>query len=64
VFELFSPNRILYGSDWPVIRLAAEYRAWVDIVSDWLSAYSQSDKELIWGGNAERIYLHRLSHEN
>ena len=61
VFELFSPNRILYGSDWPVIRLAAEYSAWVDIVSDWLSAYSQSDRELIWGGNAERIYLDRLS---
>lgn len=64
VCELFSPSRILYGSDWPVMRLAAEYRAWVDIVSDWLSSYSASDKELIWGGNAERIYLQRLSPTN
>lgn len=61
VCELFSSNRILYGSDWPVIRLAAEYREWVEIVSDWLSPYSTSDKELVWGGNAERIYLQRLS---
>jgi L-fuconolactonase len=62
VCELFSPNRILYGSDWPVLRLAAEYDAWVEIVSDWLSGYSQSDRDLVWGGNAERIYLQRLAH--
>lgn len=62
VCEVFPPNRILYGSDWPVLRLAAEYVAWVDIVSEWLSGYSQSDRDLVWGGNAERIYLQRLAH--
>ncbi|MFN7874515.1 MAG: amidohydrolase family protein [Pirellula sp.] len=61
VCEVFSPNRILYGSDWPVLRLAAEYGAWVDIVSEWLSGYSQSDRDLVWGANAERIYLQRLA---
>jgi L-fuconolactonase len=61
VCELYAPSRILYGSDWPVIRLAAEYREWVEIVVDWLAPYSQSDQDLIWGGNAERIYLQRLS---
>lgn len=61
VGELFAPDRILYGSDWPVIRLAAEYREWFEIVTDWLTPYSESDRDLIWGGNAERIYLERLT---
>jgi L-fuconolactonase len=61
VCELFTPDRILYGSDWPVIQLAAQYRDWVGIVSDWLSPLSESDQSLVWGGNASRIYLQRLA---
>lgn len=57
VSEAFGPDRILYGSDWPVIRLASDYARWVATVSRWLEVYSSSDREKVWGGNARRVYL-------
>jgi L-fuconolactonase len=59
VAEAFGPIRILFGSDWPVIRLAAEYARWVNIVQSWLADWTETDRELVWGGNAARVY--RLS---
>jgi L-fuconolactonase len=57
VSEAFGPDRILYGSDWPVIRLASDYARWVETVRRWLEVYSSSDQEKVWGGNARRVYL-------
>jgi L-fuconolactonase len=59
VAEAFGTDRILYGSDWPVIRLASDYARWVETVSRWLEVYSTSDQEKIWGENAQRVYLSR-----
>ena len=59
VADAFGPNRILYGSDWPVIRLASDYARWVETVSRWLEVYPTSDQEKIWGENAQRVYLSR-----
>lgn len=30
LLDLFGPNRLLWGSDWPVLRLAGSYRGWLD----------------------------------
>jgi L-fuconolactonase len=57
VAEAFGPDRILYGSDWPVIQLASDYARWVDTVSQWLEGFSAPDQKKIWGGNAQRVYL-------
>ena len=57
VLEAFGTDRILYGSDWPVVLLAGEYTLWVEIVTQWLSRLSEPDRGKIWGGNAERIYF-------
>lgn len=56
VAEAFGPDRILFGSDWPVMQLASDYARWVETVSRWLEVYSPSDQEKIWGENARRIY--------
>lgn len=56
VAEAFGPDRILFGSDWPVIQLASDYARWVATVSRWLGVYCPSDQEKIWGENARRIY--------
>ncbi|MGF9692470.1 amidohydrolase family protein [Rhizobium sp. 0TCS1.26] len=29
VLELFGPSRVLWGSDWPVLRLAGDYHSWL-----------------------------------
>lgn len=57
VLEAFGPDRILYGSDWPVVLLVGQYSRWVEIVTQWLSRLNEPDRAKIWGGNANRIYL-------
>jgi L-fuconolactonase len=56
VADAFGPDRILYGSDWPVIQLASAYARWVETVTQWLEVFSPSDREKIWGTNARKIY--------
>ncbi|XZE44372.1 amidohydrolase family protein [Pirellulaceae bacterium SH467] len=56
VLQAFGPERILFGSDWPVIRLACSYERWIEIVSRWLDRLPPQDREKIWGENAKRIY--------
>lgn len=52
----FGPSRCLYGSDWPVMTLATDYGAWLDLVRDALSAYPAADARAVLRANAERIY--------
>jgi L-fuconolactonase len=59
VLEAFGPNRLMVGSDWPVLSVACGYTQWWQIVSDWLTPLSNPEREQIEGGVAERIY--RLS---
>lgn len=54
--ESFGPARCLYGSDWPVMTLATEYAAWLDLVRDALAAYPTADTRAVLRLNAERIY--------
>ncbi len=56
VLDAFGPSRLLFGSDWPVIRLAAEYRSFVDSIQTFIDQLSQSEKTGIMGLNALRIY--------
>lgn len=59
VLEAFGPDRILFGSDWPVCLLGSTYSKWVDVVTSLISPLTQSEQAAIMGGTAERIYLKR-----
>ena len=52
----FGPDRLLWGSDWPVVLLAGEYGAWHAQCRDLLSHLSAADQDAIFGGNARRFY--------
>jgi L-fuconolactonase len=56
VLEAFGPDRLLFGSDWPVCLVATTYKDWVDLVKTNISALSESEQAKIMGGNAMRIY--------
>ena len=56
VLDAFGPNRILFGSDWPVALLASSYQRWVDAVTEWVAPLSESERNAIWGGTASRVY--------
>jgi L-fuconolactonase len=54
--EVFGPDRLMWGSDWPIIDLAGGYeRAWDAahaLVADW----SPADQDALFGGTAVRFY--------
>lgn len=52
----FGPTRLMYGSDWPVCLLAAEYQRWVEVVTDWASQFSPSERASFFHGAAETAY--------
>lgn len=56
VFEKFSPDRLLFGSDWPVCLVASEYDLVVKTLEDYISQLPIAQQELIWFRNAERFY--------
>ena len=56
VLEAFGPERLLFGSDWPVCTVGAQYGHWASVVKDFLHELSADEQAMILGGNAVRIY--------
>ncbi|MBT0570611.1 amidohydrolase family protein [Curvibacter sp. CHRR-16] len=57
VLEAFGPQRIMFGSDWPVCQLAAPYEQVHDMAHAWaLSRLSLAEQADFWSGNAQRCY--------
>jgi len=52
----FGPSRLLFGSDWPVVKLAGPYRRWLEVAHELLSALSPAERDAIFHGNAGRVY--------
>ncbi|GFZ90814.1 amidohydrolase [Elstera cyanobacteriorum] len=55
--DLFGPDRLIWGSDWPVADLAGGYAAWAEATEDLLAPLTSTEKAAIQGGTAERVYL-------
>jgi L-fucono-1,5-lactonase len=53
---VFGPDRLLFGSDWPVCLLAASYDQVVDAALTTLSSLDVTEQAAVMGGNASRIY--------
>lgn len=56
VFDFFGAERLMFGSDWPVCKLAGEYDVVCGLVEGYLSKLSMREQELVWGKNAEQFY--------
>lgn len=56
IVEAFGPDRIMFGSDWPVCLAAASYYEVLEIVKEYFSSYSEHEQHLFFGGNAVRFY--------
>lgn len=61
VVDMFGPSRLMFGSDWPVCLLAADYRRVVATTSDLLGELSPADRERVFGGTAIEIYRLRVA---
>jgi L-fuconolactonase len=56
VFAAFGPQRVLYGSDWPVCNVAGGYARAIGILEEYMRPFSAAEQALFWGDNAVRFY--------
>ena len=54
--EAFGPDRVMFGSDWPVCLVAAPYERVLEVVVEYAAALSAAEREALFGGNAIRFY--------
>ena len=56
LIECFGPERMMWGSDWPVVTLAGPYAAWREASVQVLATLDESARDAIFGGTAVRFY--------
>ncbi|ABG39326.1 amidohydrolase 2 [Paraglaciecola sp. T6c] len=56
VFSAFGPERVMFGSDWPVCQLAATYPEVIQIVERYVTRLYPEFSQHVFGLNAERFY--------
>jgi L-fuconolactonase len=56
VFNAFSSDRVMYGSDWPVCMIAGGYNRALEILQIYTSELSYYEQDQFFGGNAVEFY--------
>ncbi len=56
VFEAFGPDRLMFGSDWPVCLLAGSYERVFGLVQNYVSQFGTDTEAKFFGANAARFY--------
>jgi L-fuconolactonase len=56
VLAAFGPERVMFGSDWPVCLLHATYAQVVAATEELTQGLDEAGREAVWGGTAARVY--------
>jgi len=56
VFACFGAERVLWGSDWPVLDLASDYGAWFAMARNLVASCATGFETQIFGANAVSLY--------
>jgi L-fuconolactonase len=56
ILKSFTPDRMMFGSDWPVCLLAASYGQTIELMEEFAKDFSKSEQESFWAGTAKRFY--------
>lgn len=56
VLACFGADRVMWGSDWPVLNLRTTYDAWQEWTLTWLQSQSSEARDAVFGGTARRFY--------
>ncbi|MCC4831821.1 amidohydrolase family protein [Shewanella sp. 10N.7] len=56
LYSVFGSQRLMWGSDWPVINLAADYPSWIKCLENFLSKLPVEQQQSIWAENAQSFY--------
>jgi L-fuconolactonase len=61
VLGAFGPDRLMFGSDWPVCLLAASYGQVLDTARELIGGLSRDERDAVLGRTASRVYGLRVS---
>jgi len=56
VFRAFGPERVMWGSDWPVVRLRCEYSRWRAAAEQLTAMLTEPERNRIFAGTASEFY--------
>ena len=56
VIDAFGPDRVMWGSDWPVALLAGSYAGWLDAARRLVARLTPDERAAIFGGTAASVY--------
>jgi L-fuconolactonase len=56
VLEAFGPDRVMFGSDWPVCLLAASYGEVVEAAEQLTAGLGEKERNAVFGDTARRVY--------
>ena len=60
LINAFGPERLIWGSDWPVLNLAGKYNGWHNATTAGIRSLTEQDRDKIMGQNAIEFYSLRL----
>ena len=56
VFDCFGVDRLMFGSDWPVMLAAGIYVQWKSLLEKYMEDFQDDDKQKVFGLNAAGFY--------
>jgi L-fuconolactonase len=56
LLQCFGPERLMWGSDWPVLNLVSDYDCWISLCERALAPLPEPDRGKIWRDNAIAFY--------
>lgn len=56
LYQCFGANKLMWGSDWPVVNLTSDYMTWFDIASGFIEQLPLNEQQSIWSETAEDFY--------
>lgn len=56
VFQAFGTQRLMFGSDWPVMLLSGIYVQWKSLLEKYMENFLPEERDAVFGFNARRVY--------
>jgi L-fuconolactonase len=56
IFDCFGAQRVLWGSDWPVLNLVCDYGHWLALSRGFVNSFAARYEKDVFGGTATRLY--------
>jgi L-fuconolactonase len=55
-FACFGPQRVLWGSDWPVVNLAGSLTQWLKLARELVGRFAPGHENAVFGGTSNALY--------